>query len=201
MFAILLGLAMETYAQTENFDKTAIGSLPQGWKTGVTGEGTGYWAVEDDATAPSPPRVLWQSGRGTFPWAVKEGTNLADGFVEVKFKAISGREDQAGGVMWRWKDGDTYYVARANALENNLSLYYTTNGRRNTIKYMKAPVPRDTWHMLRVEFNGNIIKVSLNGRTYIEEKNTQITSGGAVGLWTKADSNTAFDDFAYGSAK
>jgi Domain of Unknown Function (DUF1080) len=201
MFVILLGLAMETNARTENFDKAAIGSLPQGWKTGVTGEGTGYWAVEDDASAPSPPRVLRQIGRGTFPWAVKENTNLSDGFVEVKFKAISGKEDQAGGVMWRWKSGDTYYVARANALENNVSLYYTTNGRRNTIKYVKAPVPRDAWHTLRVEFNGSLIKVSLNGKLYIEEKDTHITGSGAVGLWTKADSNTAFDDFAYGSAK
>jgi len=201
VFAILLGLAMETYAQTENFDEAVVGSLPQGWKTGVTGQGKGYWIVEQDASAPSAPHVLRQIGRGTFPWAVREGTNIADGFVEVKFKAISGKEDQAGGVMWRWKNGDTYYVARANALENNVSLYYTTNGRRNTIKYVKAPVPRDTWHTLRVEFNGSLIKVSLNGKTYIEEKDTHITGGGAVGLWTKADSNTAFDDFTFGSAK
>lgn len=121
--------------------------------------------------------------------------------MEVKFKAISGKEDQAGGVMWRWKDGDNYYVARANALENNVSLYYTANGRRNTIKYVKAPVARDAWHTLRVEFAGDAIKVSLNGKTYIEEKDNHITGGGAVGLWTKADSVTAFDDFAYGSAK
>ena len=201
MCAILLGFAMEIHAQTENFDEAGVGSLPPGWKTGVTGEGTGHWAVEDDSSAPSPPRVLRQTGRGRFPWAVKEGTNVTDGFVEVKFKPISGKEDQAGGVMWRWKNGDTYYVARANALENNVSLYYTTNGRRNTIKYVKAPVPRDAWHTLRVEFTGNLIKVSLDGKTYIEEKDTHITDGGAVGLWTKADSNTAFDDFAYGSAK
>jgi hypothetical protein len=201
ILAILMGLTMETHAQTENFDKAGIGTLPQGWKTGVTGEGTGNWAVEDDPTAPSPPHVLRQIGRGIFPWAVKEGTSVADGFVEVKFKAISGKEDQAGGVMWRWKNGDTYYVARANALENNVSLYYTTNGRRNTIKYVKAPVPRDTWHTLRVEFNGTVIKVALDGKTYIEEKDTHISGSGGVGLWTKADSNTAFDDFAYGSVK
>ena len=201
MLAILLGLAMETYAQMENFDKESTRSLPQGWKSGVTGEGTGHWVVERDGSAPSAPHVLRQTGRGTFPWAVKEGTDVADGFVEVKFKAISGKEDQAGGVMWRWKNGNTYYVARANALENNVSLYYTENGRRNTIKYVKAPVPRDTWHTLRVEFSKSLIKVSLNGKAYIEEKDSHISGGGAVGLWTKADSNTAFDDFAYGSTK
>jgi hypothetical protein len=199
VFAVLLGLTMETYAQTDNFDKAAVGSLPQGWKAGVTGKGTGHWAVNPDPSAPSAPHVLMQTEQGTFPWAVKEGTNVTDGFVEVKFKAISGKEDQAGGVMWRWKNGDNYYVARANALENNVSLYYTANGRRNTIKYVKAPVARDTWHTLRVEFAGDAIKVSLNGKAYIEEKDNHISGGGAVGLWTKADSITAFDDFAYGS--
>ncbi|MGE5525190.1 MAG: hypothetical protein ACM3SS_15865, partial [Rhodospirillaceae bacterium] len=98
------------------------------------------------------------------------------------------------------KDGDNYYVARANALENNVSLYYTTNGRRNTIKYVDAPVPPNTWHVLRVDFSGTAIKVSLNGKTYIEAQDTHITGGGGVGVWTKADSVTAFDDFSYGGA-
>jgi len=201
VFAVMMGLAMESYAQLDNFDKAGVGALPPGWKTGVIGQGTGYWAVNSDPSAPSAPNVFTQLGSGTFPWAVKEGTTVSDGFVEVKFKAISGKEDQAGGVMWRWKDGNNYYVARANALENNVSLYYTANGRRNTIKYAKAPVPLNAWNTLRVEFTGNVIKVSVNGKTYIEEKDNHITGTGAVGLWTKADSITAFDDFTYGATK
>jgi hypothetical protein len=200
-FVILTGVAMNIHAQTENFDSTGAGALPAGWKTGVTGQGSGAWAVNADSTAPSPPNVLTQKGRATFPWAVREGVSITDGFVEAKFKAISGKEDQAGGVMWRWKDGNNYYVARANALENNVSLYYTANGRRNTIKYVKAPVPLDRWHTLRVDFAGSAIKVSLNGKTYIDEKDSHIAGSGAVGLWTKADSVTAFDDFSYGAAK
>lgn len=192
---------METYAETENFDTARAGSLPDGWKTGVTGQGAAAWTVNPDPSAPSPPNVLTQRGRGTFPWAVKEGVAITDGFVEVKFKPISGKEDQAGGLVWRWKDGSNYYVARANALENNVSLYYTANGRRNTIKYVKAPVPVNTWHALRVDFAGQTIRVSLDGKTYIEEKDNHITGSGAVGLWTKADSVTAFDDFSYGTAK
>jgi hypothetical protein len=74
-----------------------------------------------------------QSGQGDFPWCVRPNATLDDGFVEVKFKPISGRKDQAGGVIWRWKDGGNYYVARANALENNVSLYYTENGVRKTL--------------------------------------------------------------------
>ena len=201
MFLVLMGLAIESYAQTDNFDKARVGVIPDGWKVGVTGQGTGNWAVNLDAFAPSTPNVFTQVGQGTFPWAVKEGSAVSDGFVEVKFKAISGKQDQAAGLMWRWKDGNNYYVARANALENNISLYYTSNGRRNTIKYVKAPVPLNAWHTLRIEFIGSVIKVSLNGKTYIEEKDTHISGSGAVGLWTKADSITAFDDFAYGAAK
>lgn len=90
---------------------------------------------------------------------MKAGTALTDGFVEVKFKPVAGREDQAGGVVWRWKDGDNYYVARANALENNVSLYYTERGTRRNLKYVDAPVARDAWHALRVEFAGTHIVV------------------------------------------
>ena len=86
-----------------------------------------------DPSAPSQPNVLKQSGSGVFPWCVKRAVSIGDGFVEVKFKPLEGREDQAGGLVWRWKDSDNYYVARANALENNVSLYYTENGSRNTI--------------------------------------------------------------------
>lgn len=198
---VLMGFAMNSYAEIDTFDKAGVGALPRGWKTGVTGQGPGSWSINPDSSAPSAPNVFTQTGQGTFPWAVKEGTAINDGFVEVKFKSISGKQDQAGGVMWRWKDGNNYYVARANALENNVSLYYTANGRRNTIKYMKAPVPLHAWHTLRVDFAGTAIKVSLNGKTYIEEQDTHIAGSGAVGLWTKADSVTAFDDFAYGAVK
>ena len=154
--------------------------------------------MEADATAPSKPNVLKQSGQGTFPWCVKKDLAIADGFVEVKFKPISGSEDSAGGLVWRWKDGDNYYVARANALENNVSLYYTTGGSRNTIKYMDAPVPANQWHTLRVEFSGKKIKVLLDGKPNIELQDTHISGTGAAGVWTKADSVTAFDDFSYG---
>jgi hypothetical protein len=142
-----------------------------------------------------------QTGRGAFPWCVKSGTAVADGFVEVKFNAISGREDQAGGIVWRWKNGDNYYVARANALENNISLYYTEGGSRKTLKYVDAPVALGSWHTPRVEFAGTRIAVSLNGKRYIELDDKRISGPGAVGVWTKADSVTAFDDFTYGAAR
>jgi hypothetical protein len=182
-------------AGDENFDAIAAGTPPADWKCGVTGKGSPVWKVEADASAPSRPNVLKQSGTGTFPWCVKQSAQITDGFVEVKFKPLAGREDQAGGLLWRFKDADN---ARANALENNVSLYHTQNGRRITIKYVDAPVAAKQWHTLRVEFAGKAIKVMLDGRQYIAVENDQIAGAGAVGVWTKADSVTAFDDFSYG---
>ena len=198
--AFTLLSATAAIAQTADFDKDKLGILPAGWIAGVTGGGAPRWAVEADSTAPSQPNVLKQIGKGAFPWCVREKVSIADGFVEVKFKSISGKEDQAGGVVWRWKDGNNYYVARANALEDNVSLYYTANGRRNTLKYVDAPVTRNVWHALRAEFSVDKIKVSLNGKTYIEFQDSHISGPGAVGVWTKADSITAFDDFSYGAS-
>src|SRR5258705_6135846 len=94
------------------FDTDKPGSLPAGWTSGVTGRGVPKWAVEADSTAPSAPDVLKQSGSGTLPWCVVSGVSLTDGFVEVRFKPISGKEDQAGGVGLRWDNGDNHYVAR-----------------------------------------------------------------------------------------
>jgi hypothetical protein len=201
MIALTSLVSTAVSAQVVTFDSDAVGSVPAGWTCGVTGRGTPLWAVAADSSAPSKPNVLKQSGSGTFPWCVVKGVALADGFVEVKFKPIDGREDQAGGLVWRWKDGDNYYVARANALENNVSLYYTERGSRRTIKYVDAPVARGTWHTLRVEFADARIAVALDGKRYIELDDKHISGPGAVGVWTKADSVTAFDDFAYGAAR
>src|SRR5580704_19784778 len=142
------------FAGTDTFDNAPAGSPPPDWTCGVTGRGAPKWMIESDSSAPSPPNVLKQSGSGTFPWCVKKAVSIADGFVEVKFKPLAGREDQAGGLVWRWKDGDHYYIARANALEDNVSLYHTDGGHRLTIKYVDAPVTGNQWHRLRVEFSG-----------------------------------------------
>ena len=195
-------LSTSVVAQTVNFDADAVGAAPSGWTCGVTGRGSPRWAVAAEPGAPSGANVLRQSGSGTFPWCVRTGTSLSDGFVEVKFKPVSGREDQAGGLVWRWKDGDHYYVARANALENNVSLYYTEGGSRKTIRYVDAPVQRRRLaHAARRVRRGRESRVSLDGKRYIDVDDSHIAGPGAVGVWTKADSVTAFDDFAYGAAR
>jgi hypothetical protein len=152
--------------------------------------------------------VLKQSGRATYPLALKEGTKLRDGFVEVKFKPISGSEDRAGGLVWRAKDASNYYVVRANALEGNVVLYKTINGARRSLDIVgqkggygvKVPVPANQWHTLRVDFEGTRFKITFNGKPLFEVKDAAIVGPGMVGLWTKADSVTAFDRFTYGEA-
>ena len=184
-------------ASTDGFDGQLPGTPPSGWTCDVTGSGQPKWTIEADADAPSPPNVLKQSGQGTFPWCVKDGTAITDGTVEVKFKPVAGREDRAGGLVWRWKDGNNYYIARANALEGNVSLYHTKDGRRITIKYVNAPVASNVWHTLRVQFLGTHIRVSLDGKPRIELDDAHISGAGAVGVWTKADSVTVFYDFSF----
>jgi hypothetical protein len=199
LFLALGCLAASAMAETIDFDADVVGQPPAGWTCGATGRGIPKWSVETDPGAPNRGKVLRQSGTATFPWCVKNDTQLSDGWVEVRVKPLAGKEDQAGGVVWRWKDGDNYYVARANALENNVSLYYTERGSRKTLKYVDAPVAPGQWHTLRVAFTGKRISIALDGKSYIELDDDHIAGHGAVGVWTKADSVTAFDAFAYGA--
>ncbi len=181
-----------------DFDKTSVGQLPDGWIAGVTGQGSPKWSVETDATAPSQPNVLKQSGFGTYPWCVKKDVSLKNGYVEVKFKPISGNEDQAGGLIWRWQDGDNYYITRANALEDNVTIYHTVHGSRSAFKNVNIKVASNQWHTLRVDFVGNQFKVTFDGKVAIEATDDTFKESGAVGVWTKADSVTLFDDFSFG---
>lgn len=193
--SLLIGAAQ---AETANFDADKVGEQPAGWTCTKTGSGTPKWAVVADDTAPSKPNVLQQSGEATFPVALKDDTSLKDGFVEVKFKPVSGKEDQAGGVVWRAKDADNYYIARANALEDNVTIYHTIKGKRVSFKNTSTKVAPGVWHTLRVDFAGSKFTVSFDGKKVIDAADNSFADAGKVGVWTKADSVTLFDDFTYG---
>lgn len=183
----------------ENFDAVKAGKqLPTHWTCGVSGEGTPKWAVSSEPSAPSKPKVLTQSGQGDFPWCVQQDSQLVDGFVEVQLKPVSGQEDQAGGVVFRFKGAGDYYIARANALENDVALFRMQNNERRLIKNVELEVAAGVWHRLRVDFSGTRFTVSFNGRRVLDAEDSHLTSGGAVGVWTKADSVTAFDNLVFG---
>jgi len=194
-------LTTSAAAATEmvSFDDATVGQPPAGWTATRTGTGTAKWTIERDESAPSKPNVLKQSGVATYPVCFKDDTNIKDGFVEVKFKPISGKEDQAGGVVWRLKDTNNYYVARANALEDNVTIYHTINGRRTEKKRANVKVASNMWHILRVDFAGSHFTVTYDGQKVIDWDDDTFKDAGKVGMWTKADSVTVFDDFSYGA--
>jgi len=191
------------------FESTQTGAAPEGWTATLTGSGDPKWTVESDATAPSKSMVLKQSGRATYPLLLKNDSSIKDGFVEVKFKAVAGSQDRAAGIVWRAKDANNYYVTRANALEDNVVLYKTVNGVRTPLDIVgrkggygtNIKVPANIWHSLRVDFNASRFRVSLNGKQLFEVEDSTFVDAGKIGLWTKADSVTLFDQITYGEAK
>jgi hypothetical protein len=186
-------------AETVNFDDMKAGVPPPGWTATQTGSGTAKWSVEKDASAPSKPNVLKQSGQATFPVCIKNDTKIQDGFVEVKFRPVAGKEDQAGGVIWRVQDANNYYISRANALEDNVTIYHTINAKRVAFKNINTKVTSGVWHTLRVGFVSNKFTVTFDGNKVIDATDESFANAGKVGVWTKADSVTLFDDFTYGS--
>jgi hypothetical protein len=207
--ALVLLMEMTAMADKVSFDADPVGSVPAGWTSTKTGTGDPKWTVEDDPTAPSKSKVLKQSGRATYPLLLKDGTSIKNGFVEVRFKALSGSDDRAAGIVWRAKDANNYYVVRANALEDNVVLYKTVDGRRSSLDIVgrkggygvKLPVPANQWHTLRVEFAGARFAVVFNGQRVFEVEDMTFSDAGRIGLWTKADSVTIFDGLTYEEKK
>jgi hypothetical protein len=195
-------------AYTASFETEAVGTTPRGWTATLTGRGNPKWTVEQDRTAPSKLKVLKQSGQATFPLLIRDDTNIKDGFIEVRFKAIAGSEDRAAGLLWRARDANNYYVVRANALEDNVVLYKTISGTRIPLDIVgrsggygaDVPVAANQWHSLRVDFKGNQFKVFYNGKPLFAVEDSTFTDGGKIGLWTKADSVTLFDEITYGES-
>ena len=169
--------------QTFDFDTKGI----DGWTT-VTGQ----WAVEEMAGAPSGTKVLVQRATRNQFNVIVAPTAYGDVDVTLKFKPISGREDASGGVVLRFTEG-RYYVVRANALENNFRLYVYDRGRRQLASATVKPPALGQWHTVRVVAVGDHMQAWLDGALYLDHRDARLASGG-VGLWTKADSITAFDD-------
>jgi hypothetical protein len=196
-------------ASTTSFEADTIGSVPKGWTVTKTGKGDPRWTVEHDPTAPSKSKVVKQSGQATYPLLLKDDSNIRDGFIEIKFKAVAGTQDRAAGVVWRAQDANNYYVARANALEDNVVLYKTVGGVRSHLEIVgrkggygvSAKVPANQWLALRVEFNAGRFSVFYNGERMFEVEDSTFAGAGMVGLWTKADSVTLFDEIIYGLTK
>lgn len=182
-----------------DFEKAAIGYLPPGFTSALTGAGgPPNWTIVEDRTAPAGSHSLAQTSADRtdyrFPLAILDEAQPADIDVTVRFKPISGEIDRAAGIAVRLKDANNYYVVRANALEDNVRLYRVVGGRRIQFAGSSAKVPTGVWQELRLRVVATRFEVFLGGRSLYVANDTAITSGGRVALWTKADSVTYFDE-------
>lgn len=185
-----------------DFEASMVGSVPKGWTIAKTGAGEGSdWKIVEDNTAPNGLKVLAQTAESPgsmFNLCIADNTSFKDVEISVAFKAVEGKEDQGGGVVWRYKDGNNYYIARFNPLEDNYRLYKVVDGKRlqlTTKEGLKAPAGE--WHTLTVQMKGDAIVCFLNGEKCLEAKDTAFNKAGKVGLWTKADARTYFDGFQF----
>ncbi|MBI3740957.1 MAG: cupredoxin domain-containing protein [Chloroflexi bacterium] len=170
------------------FDSEPVGSLIKGAQIF-----SGDWTIRAEADAPSKPNALCQTGAATFPALSLSDTVYTDVTVTVQFKPIAGKEDQAAGIIFRVQDKDNYYILRANALEGNVNFYKYASGQRSGIQETSAQVFAQKWQELRVEVTSNRMRGFLNGQLVVQAADNSY-SAGKVGLWTKADSVTCFDN-------
>jgi hypothetical protein len=184
---------------TLDFETATVGQLPAVFSTAVTGGGgPAAWAVFEDSTAPSGRKVLTQTSTdktsSRFPLCIYDPFTAKDVQVSVRFKPISGIVDQAAGLVVRFQDKDNYYIVRANALEHNVRLYKVERGQRRQFAGANVKVPSQQWQTLMLEVQDTHFRVFLNDRLLFEADDTTFREAGKVGLWTKADSVTYFDD-------
>lgn len=183
-----------------HFDGDKPGQLPAGWRIDATSPTADLatWQVVADKGAPSPPHVLAltrsKNYDGTYNLAVAPGVSLADVDLSVRVKAISGSEDQGGGPVWRFQDAKNYYISRFNPLESNFRVYVVADGKRRQLATYKVELSAGRWYTIRIRMQGRKIECYLDGDRLLEAEDGTIGKPGTIGLWTKADAVTSFDD-------
>lgn len=176
-----------------DFEDAPLGALPSGAEAV-----RGSWEIRELAETPAGAKVLVQTARNrgaTFNLLVFSEPQLKDVDLRVQLKALEGREDQGGGLVWRYQNAGNYYIARANPLENNFRVYKVVDGRRVLLQSARLALS-PSWHTLRVSMRGNRIECFFDGRSYLKLMDDTFSGAGGIGLWTKADAITAFDSLS-----
>jgi hypothetical protein len=197
-------IVIQAASRKVDFSDDSVGGPPKGFEFGHTAKAgaPGKWIVQADGSNTYLAQVDPDRTNARFPVAVLSEISAADVDLSVRFKPVSGRVDQAAGLVWRFQNEDNYYLVRANALENNVVLYKVQNGKRTDLPVKgegrtygkKAQVPSGQWSTLRVVAAGPRFEVQFNGTTLYEVEDSTFSQAGKVGVWTKADSVTEFDD-------
>lgn len=183
-----------------NFEDAKGGELPEGWSAAKTGQGDGsVWKVQDDASAPAGPKVLTQTSsagpNAFFNLCVADKSKFGDVDLSVSIKPLAGKIDQGGGLVWRYQDAHNYYIARLNPLEGDFRLFKVINGKRTQIgPTIETDEAVGKWHKLRIVHRGTEIQCYLSGKLRIDQQDDAINQPGRIGLWSKADAVSSFDD-------
>jgi hypothetical protein len=197
MAAAVLAVPAPGCAQTITFAGEETGALPKNFESALTGRGqSGCWEVTGDATAAGGRALAQLNADSTdyrFPLAIYTSVNAADVEFTTRFRSVSGKVDQAGGIVVRFSDANNYYVARANALEDNVRFYRVVAGKRQELASATISVTPREWHTLTLRAEGDRFTVSFDDKLLHTTTDKTFTAAGKVGLWTKADSITHFD--------
>jgi hypothetical protein len=198
----LLALGLSANAlRVVNFDNAALGKTPPGWTVAMTNHGSApRWEIHLDRSAPTQPYVLAQlspdPARDRCPLAIWDGASMRDGEISVRIKPVAGKEVQAGGIVWRYRDENNYYLARGNAIDQNVQVFRVENGKRVPLMAgVRHEFPVNEWSIMKVTVRGNKFQVYMDHRRVLQVQDSTFTGAGKVGLWTVGDSVTYFDDF------
>jgi Domain of Unknown Function (DUF1080) len=187
--ASVLSLAAQATRRTWNFENDEPGKIAKGFTNEV-----GQWEVTQDGDN----RVLHQKAKNedaVFNVALVEGTSFKDVDLSVRLRAVAGEVDRGGGVVWRAKDAKNYYICRYNPLEDNFRVYKVVDGKRSMFKNAKTSGD-EMWHTLRVTMVGSKITCYLDGQKHLEAEDSTFPEAGKIGLWSKADAQSYFDDLS-----
>ena len=196
---VLLGIAAST-GRIINFDTGPLGRTPPEW-TSVNNHGrASQWEIRRDHSAPTQPYVLAQvstdTGPDRLPVVLLRNVSLRDGDVSVRIKPVSGHEVRGGGLIWRYRDDNNYFLVRASALEKNVAVYRVQNGQRvPLLTVARHVIPANDWSILKVSLRGARFQIYLDHRRILQGYDNSYTGAGQVGLCTLADSVAYFDDF------
>jgi hypothetical protein len=206
----LIGLIVGTVTHTYNFDAAKPGTVPSEWTVFADPPGApAGWEVVRDSTAPSPPNIFAHVARENAgrrrQFAILNKPMVTDGDLSVKMKPVGGKQDRGGGLLWRYRDPQNYYAVEADARDNAIAVWKVEGGKHTALPLlgapghgyeMRHPVPVNQWSVLKVQFRGPLFSVYFNHRRLFQARDSTFRQAGQVGLWTKHDSVTYFDDFS-----
>jgi hypothetical protein len=190
------GLNLPDVDFSATFDSCETDTIPSGWFQAVTGNNEqGHWEVIPGFENKQVGQVSTAGSGYLFNLLISEQQIAKDLILSVDMKAISGNEDQGGGLVWRYQNNENYYIARANPLESNFRLYKVTNGNRKKLENYSLPVTAGIWHKIVISHSSDTIKCFFDGQLFLQRIDSTINKPGLAGLWTKADAVTFFDNF------